>query len=60
MAGVTEVDLTSSYAPNATYSNAATTANVYPSENRADVQAPDGAVAEVADDAVSFSRISWL
>ncbi|MDA7778009.1 hypothetical protein N8902_01920 [Flavobacteriaceae bacterium] len=58
--GITEVDLESSYAPNETYSNVATTANVYPSENRADVQAPDGAIAEVADDAVSFSRISWL
>jgi hypothetical protein len=60
LGGITEVDLESSYAPNSQYSNAATTANVYPSENRADVQAPDGAITEVADDAISFSRVSWL
>jgi hypothetical protein len=37
-----------------------TATNIYPGDARGDTVRPEGAVAEVADAAVSFNRLGWL
>jgi len=54
------VELSSTYAPNSTLSNATTASNVFPTQSRLDVILPEEANAAATSNQVSYSRVTWL
>ena len=54
------IELSSTFAPNATDSNTETSTDAYVIESRLDVILPEEANAAATTNAVSFSRVGWL
>jgi len=53
-------ELSSTFAPNSTASNAETATNLYPTQSRLDVIIPEEANVAAATNAVFFTRVGWL
>ena len=54
------VELSSTYAPQATLSDATTATNIFPNQSRLDVIIPEEAVDAATSNAVSYTRVGWL